>query len=173
MENYYYAQTTMLGHSIYMLASDKGLMYLSSDEQNELEFFTAIKKLFHIDANQMVYHEQNLMPYIKQLKRFEQGKPPEQHKLSYDLRGTAFQKQVWQALLTIPFAETTYYGAIAQHIGNTKAVRAVGGAIGANPILILIPCHRVIGKDGSLTGFSSGLPLKQQLLDHEQKYFVN
>ena len=82
--------------------------------------------------------------------------------------GTSFMQSVWQRLRTIPYGETRSYGAIASEIGKPKAARAVGMANHRNPILIMIPCHRVIGKDGSLTGFGSGLDIKQQLLDLEQ-----
>jgi methylated-DNA-[protein]-cysteine S-methyltransferase len=82
-------------------------------------------------------------------------------------RGTDFQRTVWNALLTIPYGETRTYSQIARGIGSPKAVRAVGAANGQNPIPIVIPCHRVIGANGKLTGFGGGLPLKQRLLDLE------
>jgi methylated-DNA-[protein]-cysteine S-methyltransferase len=81
-----------------------------------------------------------------------------------DMRGTHFQKQVWEALLAIPFGETRSYGQIANQLGNPKATRAVGAANGQNPIPIIVPCHRVIGANGSLTGFGGGLEIKEQLL---------
>ncbi len=79
-------------------------------------------------------------------------------------RGTDFQMSVWKALRSIPYGETISYGALAERIGNPKAVRAVGGANGKNPIAIIVPCHRVIGSDGTLTGFGGGLPIKEKLL---------
>ena len=84
------------------------------------------------------------------------------------LRGTEFQRSAWEALQTIPFGETRSYGNIAALIGRPKAVRAVGMANNRNPIVIIVPCHRVIGQDGSLTGYGGGLALKQFLLDMEQ-----
>lgn len=78
--------------------------------------------------------------------------------------GTAFQRDVWNALLALPFGATTTYGEIALRIGRPAAVRAVGAANGANPIPIIIPCHRVIGRDGSLTGYGGGIAIKQFLL---------
>jgi methylated-DNA-[protein]-cysteine S-methyltransferase len=81
--------------------------------------------------------------------------------------GSAFQKDVWNALLTIPYGETRSYAQIAQAVGSSKAVRAVGAANGRNPIPIVIPCHRVIGSNGKLTGFGGGLPMKRRLLDLE------
>lgn len=81
--------------------------------------------------------------------------------------GTDFQQSVWAALQTIPYGQTRTYGDIAAQIGRPKATRAVGGACNKNHILLLIPCHRVIGKNGSLTGFGAGLDLKEVLLKHE------
>jgi methylated-DNA-[protein]-cysteine S-methyltransferase len=81
--------------------------------------------------------------------------------------GTPFQKEVWRALVEIPYGECVSYSDIARRIGRRDAVRAVGAANGANPIAIVIPSHRVIGRDGSLTGYGGGLPLKRWLLDHE------
>ncbi len=84
--------------------------------------------------------------------------------------GTAFQKAVWAALRAIPAGATESYGRLAQRLGAPKAVRAVGGANGANPIGIVVPCHRVIGANGTLTGYGGGLERKQWLLAHETKY---
>ena len=89
--------------------------------------------------------------------------------LPLDVAGTVFQRQVWQALLTIPFGETRSYGQIARQIGKPAAVRAVGAANGANPIAVFLPCHRVIGADGSLTGYGGGLELKRALLSLESR----
>lgn len=82
-------------------------------------------------------------------------------------RGTPFQRQVWVALGDIPFGETESYAGLARRIGRASAVRAVGAANGRNPLPIILPCHRVIGTDGSLTGFGGGLPVKAWLLRHE------
>lgn len=86
----------------------------------------------------------------------------------YRLPGTDFQRMVWNALIGIPAGTTTTYGALATAIGNPAAVRAVGLANGANPIGVVVPCHRVIGADGSLTGYGGGLPRKAWLLEHER-----
>lgn len=88
-----------------------------------------------------------------------------------EMIGTDFQKKVWQALRTISYGNTLTYAEVAEHIGNPKAVRAVGAAIGRNPISIIIPCHRVIGKQGQLTGFAGGLQNKSALLKLESKQF--
>jgi methylated-DNA-[protein]-cysteine S-methyltransferase len=83
--------------------------------------------------------------------------------------GPEFDKRVWAALMNIPFGATTSYGAVARAIGHPNAARAVGAANGANPIALIVPCHRVIGSDGSLTGYGGGLPLKRKLLEHEAR----
>jgi methylated-DNA-[protein]-cysteine S-methyltransferase len=87
--------------------------------------------------------------------------------LPIDPQGTPFQRAVWAALLNIPYGQTRTYGQIAAAIGRPDAARAVGMACGSNPIGIVIPCHRVVGADGSLTGYAGGLELKAQLLQHE------
>lgn len=99
---------------------------------------------------------QELRQYFKQKrKRFS---------VPIQLHGTSFQKQVWTALQNIPYGETTTYGEIAKQIDKPNAARAVGRAIGRNPIPIMIPCHRVIGAQGGLVGYGGGLPLKRKLL---------
>ncbi len=85
-----------------------------------------------------------------------------------DMRGTEFQKRVWNALLEIPYGETWSYKQLAEFIDNPKAVRAVGGANHNNPIMIIVPCHRVIGSNGSLTGYAGGLDMKEHLLNLER-----
>lgn len=86
--------------------------------------------------------------------------------------GTNFQQRVWQMLCQIPYGETVSYAWLANKIGNDNAVRAVGSANGKNPIAVIIPCHRVIGKNGKLTGYAGGLDLKAQLLAHEGGQYI-
>ncbi len=93
--------------------------------------------------------------------------------LPLDLQGTVFQKKVWQALLAIPFGTTLSYLKVAQKLGDPKKVRAVAAAIAKNPVLILVPCHRVIGSDAKLVGYSGGLQRKQALLKLEGFQFQN
>ncbi len=102
----------------------------------------------------------------KQLEEYFDGKRKE-FNLPILLRGTEFQKKVWQGLCTIPYGETRSYKELAELVGNPKAVRAVGGANNKNPIMIIVPCHRVIGADGSLVGFGGGLEVKKYLLELE------
>jgi len=89
--------------------------------------------------------------------------------LPLDMQGTAFQLEVWEALLTIPYGQTKTYGDLARQLGDIKAVRAVGGALNKNPISIIVPCHRIIGKSGKLIGFAGGLKNKSILIDLEMK----
>jgi len=107
-----------------------------------------------------------LQAAITQLGEYFSGK-----RRAFDLplapRGTEFQQAVWEQLALIPFGETTTYGALARAIGRPGSSRAVGAANGANPLPIVLPCHRVVGADGTLTGFGGGLPIKRQLLTHE------
>lgn len=101
------------------------------------------------------------------LDEYFRGGQPDFSLVPLRAEGTLFQQEVWKALLTIPYGETRTYGQIAHMIGRPKAVRAVGGACGRNPLPILVPCHRVVGADGSLTGFSCGLDRKRFLLSLE------
>ncbi|PID75976.1 MAG: cysteine methyltransferase [Deltaproteobacteria bacterium] len=105
---------------------------------------------------------------IDQLEEYFNGK---RKRFTLDLRlnGTEFQTRVWNALCQIPYGETASYSDIARKVNSPKASRAVGMANHRNPLPIIVPCHRVIGKDGSLTGFGGGLRIKQQLLDLERK----
>ncbi|HVZ28472.1 MAG TPA: methylated-DNA--[protein]-cysteine S-methyltransferase [Rhizomicrobium sp.] len=104
----------------------------------------------------------------RQVNEYAKGKR-QAFDLELDAEGPDFNKRVWDALLDIPFGTTTSYGAIAKAIGFPNAARAVGAANGANPIALIVPCHRVIGSDGSLTGYGGGLPLKRRLLEHEAR----
>jgi methylated-DNA-[protein]-cysteine S-methyltransferase len=108
---------------------------------------------------------------IRQLREYFAGER-KAFSLTLSPRGTDFQRAVWSELRRIPYGETISYKQLAERIGKPKAVRAVGAANGANPIPIIIPCHRVIGNDGSLTGFGGGLPLKKKLLELESRQLV-
>lgn len=103
---------------------------------------------------------------VYQLKEYFEGERKD-FTLELNPQGTDFQKRVWKALLEIPFGKTTSYLALSKTLGDVKAIRAVAGANGKNPLWIVIPCHRVIGSDGSLTGYAGGLYRKKWLLEHE------
>ncbi|HEU4665093.1 MAG TPA: methylated-DNA--[protein]-cysteine S-methyltransferase [Dokdonella sp.] len=106
---------------------------------------------------------------IEQLEAYFAG---ERHAFDLPLAaaGTDFRKTVWDALVRIPYGETISYGELARRIGDPSASRAVGAANGANPLPIIVPCHRVIGANGKLTGFGGGLPVKRWLLEHERRH---
>jgi methylated-DNA-[protein]-cysteine S-methyltransferase len=108
-----------------------------------------------------------LRPAAEQLAAYFAGELQE-FRLSLVLRGTEFQRRVWEALLDIPYGETISYAELARRIGAPSAVRAVGGAVGRNPIAIIVPCHRVVGSSGALTGYGGGLERKRWLLAHER-----
>ena len=117
------------------------------------------------DAEQ---NEKVLRGVQNQIDQYDAGKRQE---FDFERRaeGPDFHQRVWEALMTIPFGRTTSYGAIAKKLGHPNGGRAVGVANGANPIALIVPCHRVIGSDGSLTGYGGGLPLKRALLEHEAR----
>jgi methylated-DNA-[protein]-cysteine S-methyltransferase len=111
----------------------------------------------------------HLIECLKQLTEYFEGKRQE-FSVQLDWNGTDFQKKVWDSLLRIPYGKTTNYMSIAKSLGDEKAVRAVGTANGRNNIAIIVPCHRVIGSDGSLTGYAYGLWRKEWLLKHENEF---
>lgn len=129
-----------------------------------IDFLNKSKGKFSSDD--LKIQNEHLKNCVKQLDDYFQGKRKE-FELKLYLKGTDFQKKVWKELLKIPFGKTISYGEVAKRIKNPKAVRAVGQAVGKNPISIVVPCHRVIGSDGSLTGYASGLHRKKWLLKHE------
>ncbi|WP_458119934.1 methylated-DNA--[protein]-cysteine S-methyltransferase [Paenibacillus sp. Z6-24] len=116
----------------------------------------------------LVEDEQRMEAYTLSLMDYLHGERAGFEKIKHDLRGTPFQLAVWAALSRIPYGQTLSYSAVAEMAGKPAAVRAVGTAIGANPVLITIPCHRVIGKNGALTGYRGGMEMKQKLLQLEQ-----
>ena len=139
-------------------ATDKGLAGVWFDDQRHRPAFA--------DWPERADHPV-LKKAVLQLKQYLAGKRSD-FDLPLDLRGgTAFQQSVWQALLKIPAGATSTYGVVSTRVGKPKAVRAVGAAVGRNPISIIVPCHRVMGADGSLTGYAGGLHRKQALLKLE------
>ncbi|HBD13360.1 MAG TPA: cysteine methyltransferase [Porticoccaceae bacterium] len=138
-----------------LLASTKGLTEIRFANHSQARATTRDKRNEYIDTA------------IKQLKEYFAGNR-QVFDLTLDEGGTDFQRSVWAQLRAIPFGETVSYGAVAKAIGKPKAARAVGMANNRNPMPIITPCHRVIGSDGSLTGFGGGLDVKRWLLDHER-----
>lgn len=157
MKTYFTYLTTPIGELL--LAGDGVVL-------STLGFPGGKMRLRHHDD--WIAREEPFSEAIAQLRAYFAGELT-QFDLALAPKGTQFQRDVWDALLQIPYGETRSYGQIAQAVGSPKASRAVGAANGQNPIPIIIPCHRVIGQSGSLTGFGGGLPTKIKLLDIEQK----
>ena len=118
-----------------------------------------------------VRKDSSLFGHVARLKKYLAGDVRALDRLKVDPGGTAFQRKVWTALRRVPAGQTISYGALAERVGSPGAARAVGAANRTNPIPIIIPCHRVIGSDGSLTGYAGGLHRKQWLLRHEGATF--
>lgn len=142
-----------------LVASDKGLVAVLWE--NEKPSRVRLRELVEDDKHPI------LLETELQLQEYFSGRR-QKFTVALDMRGTDFQRDVWKALLAIPFGQTRSYGQLATQIGNSKAMRAVGAANGRNPISILVPCHRVIGASGALTGFAGGLETKAQLLKLER-----
>jgi methylated-DNA-[protein]-cysteine S-methyltransferase len=142
-----------------LVASDKGLVAILW--QNDKPSRVRLDELVKDDEHRI------LLDTERQLGEYFTGKR-KTFSVALDMRGTPFQKHVWEALLAIPFGETRSYGQLAKQLGNSKAMRAVGAANGRNPISIIVPCHRVIGSSGKLTGFAGGLETKAHLLSLEE-----
>jgi AraC family transcriptional regulator of adaptative response/methylated-DNA-[protein]-cysteine methyltransferase len=151
-------------------ATTKGLCLLEFTDTQRIEIqLSRLKKQFN---KQVVSANSEYFPLLlQQLNAYFKGELYE-FSIPLDICGTAFQQQVWEALQTIPYAETRSYQQQAIAIGNPKAVRAVANANRNNKMSILIPCHRVIGKNGSMTGYGGGIWRKQYLLDLEKKHSI-
>ena len=161
MDIKYYDFDTLIG-KMYIFFSSKGIIYLSLAKNGAINIVNHVNKKYgqtiKTEKYQYNFHNQ-IIEYLKgDLKIFS---------LPLDLQGTDFQKKVWMELLKIPYGEIKTYKDIAISIGSPKAYRAVGGALNKNPILIVVPCHRVIGSNGKLVGYGGGLNIKRSLLDLE------
>lgn len=143
-----------------LVASDRGLVAIlwPNDKPNRVRLRDLTENPAHPT---LLETERQLKQYFARTRRaFD---------LPLDMRGTAFQQNVWNALLQIPFGQTRSYGQLAHQLGSPRAFRAVGAANGRNPLSIIVPCHRVIGASGKLTGFAGGLEIKAHLLAHEAR----
>ena len=147
---------------LYLESSADGLTeiaFINEDEMNEL--LAGMNR-----RSSAIYNAQQLIDVRKQLEQYFGGER-KQFDLPLAANGTDFQRRVWQSLCAIPFGQTTSYGQLAAALGNPNASRAVGLANGKNPIAIVVPCHRVIGANGTLTGYAGGLENKRMLLELE------
>ena len=154
---YYHVIENTLAGRLTLVGDENGLCFINFQKGKTR---LPIRDEWHYDSNFFRPAVDQLNAYFKgDLKTFDLKLAPS---------GTPFQLKVWKSLAEIPYGELTTYGAIAQKIGNPKAVRAVGGANARNPLPIVLPCHRVIGSNGSLTGFGGGLDVKQKLIALER-----
>ena len=157
-ENYWHKKIKSPIGVLDLVANDKSLLIV----QMENHTHDHMKNLSLKDGS----HHKVLMVTEKQLKEYFEG-TRKRFDIPIAFNGTEFQKQVWSELLNIPYGKYVTYGVQASKIGRPKAVRAVGACNGKNPISIIVPCHRVIGASGSLTGYAGGLSVKQKLLKLE------
>jgi methylated-DNA-[protein]-cysteine S-methyltransferase len=152
---------TPLGEMVALVDADGALTHLSFIAANELPLSTM--------APEWVWDADRIAPVRQQLDEYFSGRR-QRFELKLAPAGTAFQQDVWRLLLEIPYGQTVSYRELAAALGRPAAARAVGAANGANPIAIVIPCHRLLGANGSLTGYAGGLQLKQALLALESSY---
>jgi methylated-DNA-[protein]-cysteine S-methyltransferase len=165
--NVYWAEVSapfFKNRTFFIGATDKGLCRVLWPDESFEELQEWVKK--HVSNAKMIEDEKHMYEYVKQLQEYLQG-DRKSFSIPLDMWGTSFRVNVWKALQQIPFGQTRSYADIAEAIGNPKAVRAVGTANGANPIPIIVPCHRVIGKNKTLTGFGGGFKNKKKLLHLE------
>lgn len=160
MDKIQYKMKSVVG-PLYLVASKDGLQGIYFNKQR----VRSVKKLGSKEE------ESILSKTTGQLKEYFAGRR-KRFNVSFDLSGTSFQKQVWRELFKIPFGGTVSYKDIAQRVRNPRAVRAVGSAIGRNPVGIIIPCHRVITSSGSIGGYAGGVEKKRRLLKLETAFLV-
>ncbi len=152
------------GKEVFVAATREGICRITFG--SEKSFLKELKSIYK--GSLILRDERQLDPVLSELRNYFRGMPAE-FTSKLDLSGTDFQKKVWKSLLKIPYGKTASYKDVAGMIGVPQAVRAVGGACGRNPVPIIIPCHRVIGADGSLGGYSGGLSIKKALLKLESE----
>ncbi|SFL15554.1 methylated-DNA-[protein]-cysteine S-methyltransferase [Paenibacillus sp. 1_12] len=159
---------TLITHedwNMHIAATSEGLCFVGSQNYPFEELSVWAHARF--PGSTLIRDDERLQTYMEELIEYLSG-TRKSFTMPFDYRGTPFQMAVWNALHTIPYGHTQSYSDIAQQIQRPAAVRAVGAAIGANPVLITVPCHRVIGKSGALTGYRGGMDMKTKLLQLEQ-----
>lgn len=162
MEKIYYSDIETPVGNIWAVQSNKGLMMLSFPQEEEKLLADVAK---HTDTVPE-YRPSKLDDLGIWLEKYFNGQKLKYRK-KFDLRGTVFQKKVWETLFKVPYGALVSYGQLAANIGKPRASRAVGNAVGDNPIAIVIPCHRVVRGNGAIGGFGGGLPRKRILLNVE------
>ncbi|PKX60784.1 methylated-DNA--[protein]-cysteine S-methyltransferase [Latilactobacillus sakei] len=162
MTTIYYDYLTHDNQNLVIAATDHGVCFVGSPNQSLSELTTFMPN------HDLLQDPSKLAPAIAQITAYLTHERTAWHLPLDFLVGTPFQQQVWTALQAIPYGQTVTYHQLATQIGRPTAIRAVASAVGRNPLLMIVPCHRVIRKDGSLGGYRGGLPFKKQLLALEQ-----
>lgn len=165
MKKVYWSTIVIEEWTMYSAATDEGLCYIGTPNDSFEVLEQWVKK--HIDQAELIERKGFFQQTEEALLKYYKGACP-LFTVPLDLYGTAFQQKVWKVLQTIPYGHTLSYSEIATRIQNPRAVRAVGSAIGANPVLVFVPCHRVVAKDGKLGGFRAGIAMKERLLEIER-----
>ncbi|WP_051237766.1 methylated-DNA--[protein]-cysteine S-methyltransferase [Lacticigenium naphthae] len=166
----FYATLPTPQGTLYVAATTKGLCYVSSFYETKEDLIAFIDK--KIPSPLLQQSEEEMQIYLQQLQEYFEG-TRQTFSLPLDLRGTAFQKSVWMGLNSAPYGKTKDYEMIAKKINHPTAIRAVSSAIGKNPLTIVLPCHRIIRKNGELGGYRGTLAMKKFLLQHETDHLDN
>lgn len=161
----YWHVCTIRDWKFYIAATKQGVCYVGSPNQPFSELTEWVNR--KMPTASLIQSKLTVQPFITELEQYFLGNR-RAFTGKQDLQGTDFQQAVWHATAMIPYGETRTYSQIAEQINRPKAIRAVGTAIGANPLLFIIPCHRVIAKSGSLSGFRGGMAVKKSLLALEK-----
>jgi methylated-DNA-[protein]-cysteine S-methyltransferase len=168
MNNLYWDSVTTPHGDVIIMATDRGVCWVGLPGTKLEKGIEYIKKYKEVDNVIKGGTSTYLQTAVKELKDYIAGKKIEKFSGPFELCGSPFQVAIWKAMLDIPYGEVKTYGALAKQVGSPLAARAVGMACNRNPIAILVPCHRVVGSNGSLTGYGGGLPMKKWLLGVEK-----
>ena len=166
MKTFFYTTLRTPIQPLLIISSEKGLVKIMFIDTKDNLPLRSLKNEY--PDIKLVEDKSKNQDTSDQLKEYFTGNR-KKFTLLLDIRGTSFQKQVWRTVIQVPYGKTCSYGEIASRIGNAKAARAVGMANHNNPIPIVIPCHRIIGADGSLTGYTAGISIKEKLLNFEKE----
>ncbi|SFL36186.1 methylated-DNA-[protein]-cysteine S-methyltransferase [Gracilibacillus orientalis] len=167
---HYWSLFTLDQWKVYLIATNKGLCYIGTQDKKFKEvtnYFNSKFSDYHLERN-----NEKLQPYLAELNTYFQQQSTF-FTFPLDINGTEFQLTVWNELRKIPYGRTLSYSQIASNLGSPNSARAVAKAISANPMLVVIPCHRVIGKNGDLVGYRGGIEMKKQLLELEVRKFYS
>ena len=167
LQSLYYTTLNTPIQSLFIVSSEKGLIKIIFYNKSKSTPIPNLQKEY-VESSLIANQTKNQIA-LEQLSEYFKG-IRKKFSVPLDIQGTSFQKLIWRTITQIPYGQTCSYGEIAKRIGKPKAARAVGMANHNNPIPIIIPCHRIIGSDGSLTGYAAGMSIKEKLLDFEKNH---